>query len=189
MPTSPVPGRTRAQAACVVASVLALVVTACANGTGAPAFELRDDLGQPWALQNQKGGVVLVFGYTHCGDTCPLTLAKLSKGLQRAGPSSESIEVAFVTVDPARDTPWVLRTYVTRFGPHFVGLSGTSSQIEAVERSYHVWAQRLPSKPGTYDYDEAHSSTMFFIDRRRDIVSLRDPSDSVAELARAMQQL
>jgi protein SCO1 len=170
-------------------TVFVLVLVACAHGIRAPAFELRDDVGQRWALQDQKSSVVLVFGYTHCTDTCPLMLAKLSKARRRAGPSPGPIEVAFVTVDPVRDTPRVLRNFVTRFGSGVVGLTGTPSQIEAVERSYHVWSQPLPSIPGTHDYDEAHSSTMFFIDRRREIVSLHDPTDSVAELARAMQQL
>jgi len=116
-------------------------------------------------------------------------LAKLSKALQRTGRSSESTDVAFVTVDPARDTPGVLRTYLARFGPEFVGLTGTPLQIEAVERSYHVWSQRLASKPGARDYSEAHGTTMFFIDGRHDIVSLHDESDSVDELARSMRRL
>jgi protein SCO1 len=180
----------RSTRCCIVSAVFAFILAACAPGYRAPAFELRDDRAQPWALQDQNAGVVLVFGYTHCDDTCPLMLSKLAKGLVRSGRSNGSIEVAFVTVDPMRDTPRVLHAYVTRFGPNVVGLTGTPSQIEKVERSYHVWAQRLGSKPGRADdYDEAHSSTMFFIDKRREIVSLHDPTDSVAELAHAMQQL
>jgi protein SCO1 len=114
-------------------------------------------------------------------------LGKLSYALQRTG--SKGREVAFVTVDPERDTPTVLHAYLSHFGKHFIGLSGTRSQIEAVERSFHVWAQRLPSEHGGYDYDEAHSATMFFIGRDGSIVSLHDASDSVGDLSNALHSL
>ena len=166
-----------------------LSLTACVSGNRAPSFELRDDRGQAWSFDDQPGAVVLFFGYTHCPDTCPLTLAKLSRALTQAGPAGDDISVAFVTVDPARDTPAVLHEYLSPFGSRFVGLTGTASQIEAVERSYHVWAAKLPSKTGGYGYNEAHSSTIFFIDRSRNIASLHDPTDSEAELVRAIREL
>jgi protein SCO1 len=170
-------------------AILVFVLSGCVNANRAPAFELHDDRGRPWALGDQKQGVVLVFGYTHCPDTCPLMLAKLSNALRQAKPSSYRSEVAFVTVDPQRDSPRVLHAYLSRFGATFVGLTGTLPQIEAVERLYRVWAARLPSKHGAYDYEEAHSATMFFIDGDQNIVSLHDPSDSVGDLADAMQHL
>ena len=171
------------------AAAFTLVLASCAYGNRAPRLELLDDRAQTWALQDQTGGTVLLFGYTHCDDTCPLMLAKLSNALKRVKSSSSPIKIAFVTVDPQRDTPRVLHAYLSKFGSEFVGLTGTASQIESVERSYHVWAQKLPSKHGGYDYDEAHTSTMFFIDRNRTIVSLHDSSDSVGDLAGAMRQL
>lgn len=166
-----------------------LVLAACAHGNRAPSLELLDDRGQTWALQDQPGGTVVFFGYTHCEDTCPLTLAKLSKALKDVEPSGGSTQIAFVTVDPQRDTPRVLHAWLSKFGPQFVGLTGTALQIESIEHSYHVYAQKLPSRHGGYGYDEAHSSMMFFIDKDRYIVSLHDPTDSLGELARAMRQL
>jgi protein SCO1 len=171
---------------CVAA--FAAILASCAHANRAPSFELLDDRGQTWALREQTGGTVLLFGYTHCADTCPLMLAKLSEARKRVS-HPPTIGIAFVTVDPQRDSPRALHEYLSKFGSEFVGLTGTPSQIESVERSYHVWAQRLPPKKGGYDYDEAHGSTMFFIDNDENIVSLHDPSDSVEDLARAMRQL
>jgi protein SCO1 len=175
----------------VLAGTLAAVmlIAACAHADRAPNIELRDDLGRPWSLDRQEGGVIIVFGYTHCADTCPLTLAKLHEALERAALAEDRLQVAFVTVDPQRDTPNVLHAYLSRLGPRFVGLTGTSSELASVEQRYHVWAQRLPSKNGTYDYDEAHSSTIFFIDRHRAIASLHDPGDTIGELVRAIESL
>jgi protein SCO1/2 len=166
-----------------------VLLSACAHGNRAPSLELLDDRGQTWALRDQPGGTVILFGYTHCEDTCPLTLVKLSKALKDIESSGGSTQIAFITVDPQRDTPGELHAWLAKFGPQFVGLTGTASQIESVEHSYHVYAQKPPSRHGGYGYDEAHSSTIFFIDKDRRIVSLHDPTDSLGELAHAMRQL
>lgn len=173
----------------ISAAALTSTLASCAHANRAPQFELLDDRGQTWALRNQTGGTVLLFGYTHCDDTCPLMLAKLAGALKQVQSSAAPIGIAFVTVDPQRDSPRVLHGYLSKFGPQFVGLTGTPSQIGSVERSYHVWAQKLPAKNGGYDYDEAHSSTMFFINRDGNIVVLHDASDSVGDLARGMRHL
>jgi len=171
------------------AAIITLALSSCSHANRAPQFELLDDRGQSWSLGNQTGGTVLLFGYTHCNDTCPLMLAKLSSALKQGRSSGAPIRIAFVTVDPQRDSPRALHGYLSKFGPQFVGLTGTPSQIGSVERSYHVWAQKLPAKNGGYDYDEAHGSTMFFINRDGNIVALHDASDSVGDLARGMRQL
>jgi len=171
------------------AAALTLTLASCTYANRAPQFELLDDRGQIWALRDQHGGTILLFGYTHCDDTCPLMLAKLASALKQSRSSAAPIGIAFVTVDPQRDSPRVLHGYLSKFGPQFVGLTGTPTQIGSVERTYHVWAQKLPAKNGGYDYDEAHSSTMFFINRDGNIVALHDASDSVGDLARGMRQL
>ena len=154
----------------------------------AAPINLTDDTGRPWSLEDHRGsGQVVFFGYTHCKDTCPLTLAKLSKALFRS--RAETAEVEFITVDPERDTPPVLHAYLKRFAGKFRGLTGSRAQIEAVERSYHVWAQKLPGKHGDDDYDDAHTSTVFLIDRAGNIASLHDVDDSVGTLARAIATL
>lgn len=137
-------------------------------GSQAPEIALTDDAGARWTLGAQRGSVVaLFFGYTHCLDTCPLTLAKLTAAAREQGERAPTILIAFVTVDPRRDTPVVLHRYVQRFsGAHIVALTGTQAQVQHVERDYHVWAQAIPGvHHGTNQYDEAHSSVTYLIDR------------------------
>ena len=131
----------------------------------APNFTLTSDTGAPWTLGAQHGKIVaLFFGFTHCTDTCPETLAKLAAVL-RAQPHANA-EIVFVTIDPQRDTPAVMHAYIRRFsGARIVGLTGTPAQIANVERAYNVWSKPLPDPHGGSDYDEAHSAFTFLIDR------------------------
>lgn len=160
---------------------LALLLTGCSRYPAAPDFTLTDQSGAPWSLSQQHGkAVALFFGFTHCEDTCPTTLAKLGK----AAAGRPDAEIAFVTVDPQRDTPAVMRAYVKRFaGAPIVALTGTPQQIAAVERAYHVWSQKIPGRRGANDYDEAHIATVFFIDSHGGQRAIADQTDSVERLA------
>jgi protein SCO1 len=164
--------------------LLVLAVSGCAHGTPVADFTLQNDA-SPWSLSAQRGkAVVLTFGYTHCTDTCPVTLAKLAQTVRTLGPRASGLEVVFVTVDPHRDTPAVLRAYLRKFDGGFVGLTGTPGKIAAVEKAYHLWAQRIPGKR-VGGYDEAHGDAIFFIDGRGDLSSLHDGADSVEDLTQA----
>jgi protein SCO1 len=151
----------------------------------APDFTLTSDAGTPWTLSHQRGQVVaLFFGFTHCTDTCPDTLAKLNAVVRRAasGRGGSAAEIAFVTIDPARDTPAVMRAYVQRFpGSNIVGLTGTQAQIDAVMHSYNVWTQREPGKGD--DYDEDHSAFTFLIDRNGNERVLHNDDDAARDYA------
>ena len=151
----------------------------------APDFTLTDQHGASWTLSSQRGkAVALYFGFTHCPDTCPLTLGKLAKAIG----NDSNAEIVFVTVDPERDTPQVMNAYLKRFSPaQIVGLTGTPKQIADVERAYHVWAQKIPGKRGKYDYDEAHISVVQFIDPNGRQRSIADQDDSVTTLASDMR--
>jgi protein SCO1/2 len=158
----------------------------------APDFTLTSDVGTPWTLSAQHGKVVaLFFGYTHCDDTCPDTLAKLAASLRAAGATPSDGEVAFVTVDPQRDTPSVMQSYIKRFsGGKIVGLTGSPAQIASVERAYHMYAQRVAThKDGATSYDEAHSSFTFLIDRRGEQRVIHDDSDSRASFTADLRTL
>jgi protein SCO1/2 len=170
----------------LLAISLALALAGCARGNPAADFTLQSDASAPWSLSSQRGkAVVLTFGYTHCADTCPLTLAKLAKAKATLGARASDVVIAFVTVDPHRDTPAALGAFLQKIGPGFVGLTGTPEQIDSVEQAYHVWAQRVPGKHGGDDYDDAHASAIFFIDTHGNVSSLHDDSDSIEELGRA----
>ncbi|HTC30798.1 MAG TPA: SCO family protein [Candidatus Acidoferrum sp.] len=158
----------------------------------APNFTLTSDTGAPWTLAAQHGKVVaLFFGFTHCADTCPATLAKLAAALHRDNAGARA-EIAFVTIDPQRDTPAVMHAYIRRFsGATIVGLTGTAAQIATIERAYNVWSKPVPDPHGGTDYDEEHSAFTFLIDRNGNwrVVHSDDDAqrDYVADLRELLQ--
>jgi protein SCO1/2 len=172
---------------------IAASLAACARSAGpaAPQVSLTSDTGKAWNLRDERGhAVLLTFGFTHCADTCPDTLAKLAKLSDRIDASGNEVRIAFVTVDPARDTPAVVHRFLQRFDTaRIVGLTGTQQQIDGVENAYHVWAQRIPGRThGAKGYDVAHSAVIYFIDPRGDIASIHDDDDSDAALAAALHK-
>jgi protein SCO1 len=160
------------------------LLSGCAQAT-APDFTLTSDNGTPWTLATQHGkAVALFFGFTHCSDTCPDTLAKLAASLRADGATAATAEIAFVTIDPQRDTPAAMHRYIQRFpGAPIVGLTGTPAQIAAVEHGYHIWSQKLPAKNGSNDYDEAHSAFTFLIDRNGNERMIHNDDDSQSDFA------
>jgi protein SCO1 len=168
-----------------------LLLGSCGRQWLAPDFRLTDDTGAPWTLANQRGKtVVLTFGFTHCADTCPATLAKLSRLASALDDPRPALEIVFVTVDPQRDTPPQLHRFLAHFkaGPaHVIGLTGPTPQIDAVERAYHVWAQRVPGRRRSA-YDIAHSAVIYFIDPGGRIRALHDDGDSDAVLSAALRE-
>jgi protein SCO1 len=165
----------------LLAVTLVLFGAGCSRYPAAPDFTLIDQSGESWKLSQQHGkAIAMYFGFTHCPDTCPTTLAKLSKIMA----NDRNAEIVFVTVDPERDTPPVMNSYVKRFtGAPVIGLTGTRKQIDEVMRRYHVWAQKIPGKHGGEDYDEAHISVVFFIDPNGRQRMIADQLDSDAALA------
>jgi protein SCO1 len=180
--------------ALLAALPLGLAFAACSGGWNAPDFTLHDDGGQAWTLSQQRGDVVLLtFGFTHCADTCPATLAKLEHLTEGRSEPSPQIEIAFVTVDPQRDTPAVMHRFLARFaqvgGGRLVGLTGTPAQIAGVERAYHVWSQKIPGPRARDDYDEAHTAVIYVIDGSGRIRSLHEDDDSEQSLRAALRQV
>ncbi len=108
--------------------------------------------------------VVLYFGYTHCPDVCPATLANLSEMLEALGPQAHEVRVLFVTVDPARDTPRVLSAYVKAFAPEIDGLIGSADGLAALARRYRVAYSVAPPTNGS-PYTVMHSDAVFFFDK------------------------
>jgi protein SCO1/2 len=133
----------------------------------APELGLPDGSGKTIRYADLRGRmVVLFFGFSHCGDVCPITLAHLAQAIHIL-PAQNAARVlgVFITVDPHRDTPAVADHYAKMFDRHFIGLSGTQAQLLAVQHAYHVWSQRLPAKPGSNDYEVSHSTALFLIDK------------------------
>jgi protein SCO1/2 len=125
-----------------------------------PSFTLTDSAGRPFSFTTRTRGKLayLYFGYTHCPDACPTTIADLAAALHRQPADvRRRVEVVFVTVDPRRDTEHVLRAWLNHFNHAFVGLTGTQSQIAAVEREAGVPLAPAEKVTGK-NYSVAHSS-------------------------------
>lgn len=162
-------------AACLVGGML--LVTGC--GKSEPAFQnldltgntqfgtdfsLPDTNGKMHSIADYKGkAVVLFFGYTHCPDVCPTTMAELSQAMQQLGPDAQRVQVLFVTVDPARDTPQVLSQYVHAFNPSFVALRPDDAQLAKVAKDFRVYYAKVPGKT-LDDYTMNHTAASYVFD-------------------------
>ena len=123
----------------------------------AKPITLADSNGQTFQLTSQRGKVAVVFfGYTHCPDECPATMAKLKLALLDLGAQAQDVQVILVTTDPTRDSAQVLQEYVSVFNPAFLGLTGTQAELETVWNSYGVIVE---------DGGETHSELLYVIDR------------------------
>ena len=150
----------------------------------APDFTLTAGDGRAFWLDSERGkAVILFFGYTHCPDVCPTTLAQL-RLVVKALPAAEQSRVAvlFVTVDPQRDDPATMQRFVRLFDPRFVGLTGSPDRLAPVLRAYHVFHQRLPGKTAA-GYLVAHTGAVYLIDPDGDLRvmhSWQDPPHAIA---------
>jgi len=132
----------------------------------APALTLARADGSVFDLKAQRGSAVLIFfGYTHCPDVCPTTLADWKKVKRALGPDSSRVKFVFISVDPERDTPQIAQSYVNAFDPTFIGLSGDSAQIERAKALFHVQSSKEAIKSAT-QYDVSHSASVFAVDPR-----------------------
>lgn len=132
----------------------------------APNFKLTDQSGQPRALSDFRGKVVsLFFGFTHCPDICPTHLARQAEVMRLLGPQANEVAVLFVTLDPERDTPSALKTYMDAFDPRFIALTGTQEQTDKVARQYKIFWQKTPLPDSALVYTIDHTTNSFVIDQ------------------------
>lgn len=128
-------------------------------------LRLNDQDGKARALTDFRGKVVVVsFGFTHCPDVCPTTLADLASARKQLGSDASQVQVLFVTVDPKRDTTELLKQYVPAFDPTFIGLRGDEAATERAKKDFHVFSEERVAKPGEA-YTVDHSAQMYVIDR------------------------
>jgi len=127
------------------------------------------------------------FGYTHCPDACPTALNDMANALDLLGPQRRRVAPLFITVDPERDTPAVMRDYVQAFGAQIMGLTGTTAQVEAAEKQYRVYAAKHPTKDGGYDMD--HSSIIYLMDPAGKFVAIFNNGTNPQEMAERMRTL
>lgn len=127
-------------------------------------FTLVDGNGRQVTDRTFRGKFVLVyFGYTFCPDVCPTTLNEVADALDQLGPKADRLQPLFITVDPKRDTPSVIKQYTAAFTSRLLGLTGTPEQIATVAREYRVYYAEHRTGPGPNDYTMDHSSLLYLM--------------------------
>ena len=177
-------------ALCLTAVLLvaqrATVPATQASGVGG-AFKLIDQDGRSVTEQDFKGKPFLVFfGFTHCPDVCPTALFEISEVFRKLGPDAARAAGLFITVDPERDTPAALKSYLTSFDPHLRALTGDEAAIDAVTRAYRAYYRKVPNPDGSYTMD--HTALVYLMDKEGRFVApfnlKRRPEDAAADLRR-----
>lgn len=164
----------------ILAAVVALIGGSRAT-VGGP-LRLTDQTGHRLDARESEGRPKIVFfGYAHCPDVCPTTLAELSALLDRLGPEAARLGAYFVSVDPERDTPEVLAGYLSSFNPAIRGLTGTPEEVAAVARAYRVFYRKVPLPGGDYSMD--HSAAVYLFDAAGTFVQVLDLAKPEAALA------
>lgn len=152
-------------------------------------LSLPDQDGRQRSLADFKGKVTVVFfGYTQCPDVCPTTMAELAQVKQSLGADGERIQGVFVTVDPERDTPEVLKAYVQGFDPSFVALRGTPEQTQAAAKEFKVFYAKVPGKDASA-YTMDHTAGSYILDtqgRLRVFVRYGSPAEALAADLKAL---
>ena len=127
----------------------------------------------------------MFFGYTHCPDVCPTTLFELSEVMKKLGKDADRAGALFITVDPERDTPAVMKDYLSNFDPHVRGLTGDPAAVNAALKAYRVYAKKVPLKDGDYTMD--HTAVVYLMDKDGHFVapfSLKQTPEAAADQLR-----
>jgi protein SCO1/2 len=151
------------------------------------SFGLVDQTGKPFTDQDLAGKPSLVFfGFTHCPDICPTKLFEMTQMLDALGADASKVNTVFITVDPARDTPELLATYLGSFHATIRGLSGTEEQVQGAMRAYRAYARKVPLEGGNYNMD--HTVFVYLMDRNGRFVSTFDVARDPATVARDLRR-
>lgn len=152
-------------------------------------FRMVDQNGAPFTEERLKGKPSLMFfGFTHCPDVCPTALFEMSEILRGLGKDADRLSVIFVSVDPERDTPAVMKDYLSSFDPHLIALSGTEADTQAMMRAYRVYAKKVPLEGDDYTMD--HSAIVYLMDKNGRFVApfntKRSPDEAIADLRKIL---
>ncbi|MFG1318975.1 SCO family protein [Xanthobacter autotrophicus] len=162
-------------------------VTSTGTAAVGGPFKLVDQTGAPVTEAALKGKPSLIFfGFTHCPDVCPTALFEMSEILTALGPDADKAQVFFVSVDPERDTPETLKSYLSSFAPQIRGLTGSPEAVDVIKKEYRVYSRKVPLTDGDYTMD--HTAVVYLMDKSGTFVapfnSKRPPAEAAAELKR-----
>jgi len=145
-------------------------------GTIGGPFTLTGTDGRPFASSRLNGKpAAIFFGFTHCPDVCPTTLARLAKLRRQLGQGDDALAIVFVTVDPERDTPAELGNYLTLYDTPVVGLTGSPTQIEQIKKQFGVYSRKVEQPGGGYSVD--HTASVILLDRSGQFVATLSPEE------------
>jgi protein SCO1 len=160
-----------------------------ALGVGGP-FSLQNGDGKTVTDADFRGQYMLVyFGYTFCPDVCPTTLNAVADAMDKLGPDAAHVRPVFITVDPKRDTPPVVKQFAAAFGPSVVGLTGSADQIAKVATEYRVYYAEHRTGPGPNDYTMDHSSVLYLMDPKGRFVAPIPADQTGQEIASSLRKL
>jgi protein SCO1/2 len=159
--------------------------TPAVSSIGGP-FSLSGSNGRSVTQRDFSGAPTLVFfGYTHCPDVCPATLLEMSEVLRALGPDKKAAAL-FITVDPERDTPDVLKDYLSSFDPRILGVTGSREAVERVLKEFRVYSRKVPGEGEEYTMD--HTALVYLMDKQWRFVRPfrldRKPDEAAADLAK-----
>jgi protein SCO1/2 len=157
-----------------------------AAGIGGP-FELTTHDGKRLSSAELKGTpFALFFGFTHCPDVCPTTMLEISNAIKALGPDADRMRFFFVSVDTERDTPELLKIYLSNFDPHITGLVGTPEEIVAVAKAYRAMYEKVPTKDGfTYN----HTALVYLMGRDGRLAGTINYQESADALLKKLRRL
>jgi protein SCO1 len=183
--------------ALVVVAAIAIGVFTLRPQASAPE---ASTIGGPFNLVDQRGRPVdqrvldgkwsaVFFGYTFCPDVCPTTLNAVADAMDKLGPAASQVRPLFITIDPARDTPAVVKQFAAAFGSRITGLTGTPEEIAKVAKEYHVYYAEHRTGPGPNDYSMDHSSILYLMDPKGGFVAPVGADQTGDEMAANLKKL
>ena len=169
-----------------VLALLAAGASAVLLMNPAPAVQSAQAIGGPFKLKTSRGDIVtdrdfrdkwllVYFGYTHCPDICPTTLAEIVQTIDRLGAAGAGVQPLFISIDPERDTPDVMDAYVNALDARIIGMTGTPAEIAAAAKGYKVHYAKVQSQDNKQDYAMEHSSFVYLIGPDGGYVTLFTP--------------
>jgi protein SCO1 len=182
----------------ILGSAAFLAVELRDNGKGVAGSVLGSAIGGPFTLVDQNGKTVtntalegkwllVYFGYTHCPDACPTTLNNIALALRDLGKNSDEVRPVFITIDPERDTPQVMKDYVTAFDAPILALTGTAADIAQAAKNYRVYYAKHPEAGGDYSMD--HTSVIYVMDPKGRFTASFTGEDPPAQMAERLKKL
>jgi protein SCO1 len=182
----------------ILGSAAFLAVELHDNGRGVAGTVLGNAIGGAFTLVDQNGKTVtntslegkwllVYFGYTHCPDACPTTLNNIALALQDLGARRDEVRPVFITIDPERDTPQVMKDYVTAFDAPILALTGTAAEVAQAAKNFRVYYAKHPEAGGDYSMD--HSSVIYVMDPKGRFTASFTGEDPPAQMAERLKKL